>query len=214
MTTRFSVTMPIANSLARPDHEVYAEIDRRYDTVEELGFDTVFNLEHHFGDYIVCPDTMVLHAYVASRTERIRLSNAVIVAPWHNPVRLAEQIAMVDLLSGGRTLPGLGRGNAVREHLNLGVDPEESRDRFDECVEVLQLAFRREPFSFKGRFHSYDDVEVRPRPNREIPLAGAATSPGTAERLGAMGLHLIIGNIGQPVSQSKSALDGYLAAAT
>jgi alkanesulfonate monooxygenase SsuD/methylene tetrahydromethanopterin reductase-like flavin-dependent oxidoreductase (luciferase family) len=212
-STRYSVTMPIANSTQRHDADVYAEIDRRYDTVEELGFDTVFNLEHHFGDYIMCPDTMLLHAYVAARTERIRLSNAIIVAPWHNPIRLAEQISMVDLLSGGRTLPGLGRGNAVHEHRNLGVDPEESKTRFDECVEVLQLALTGEEFSYRGPFHSYENITVRPRPDREITLAAAATSPGTAERLGAMGLHLLIGNIGQPVSQSKGALEGYQAAA-
>ena len=210
---RYSVTMPIANSTQRPDVDVYREIDVRYDTVEELGYDTVFNLEHHFGDYIMCPDTMLLHAYIAARTEKIRLSNAIIVAPWHNPIRLAEQIAMVDLLSNGRTLPGLGRGNAVHEHVNLGVDPEESKARFDECVEVLQLALSGKEFSYQGPFHSYENIELRPRPDRTITLGGAATSPGTAEKLGTMGLHLIIGNIGQPVSQSKSALEGYQAAA-
>src|SRR5574341_2362146 len=100
--------MSLANALARPDHEIYAEIDRRYAAAEDLGFDSAFNLEHHFSDFIVCPDTMLLHAYVAARTKRIRLSNAVIVAPWHDPVRLAEQITMVDLLSNGRAFPGLG----------------------------------------------------------------------------------------------------------
>ena len=204
--------MPIANSTNRPDHEVYAEIDRRYGAVEELGYDTVFNLEHHFGDYIMCPDTMLLHAYIAARTERIRLSNAMICAP--GTIRSASPSRSrwsTSCRAGGRC-PASGVATRCTSTRTSVSTPRRPR-RFDECVEVLQLALAGKPFSYAGPFHTYTDVEIRPRPAREITLAGAATSPGTAERLGALGLHLIIGNIGQPVAQSKDALEGYQAAA-
>jgi alkanesulfonate monooxygenase SsuD/methylene tetrahydromethanopterin reductase-like flavin-dependent oxidoreductase (luciferase family) len=213
-TPRFSITMSLANALARPDDELYAEIDLRYGAAEDLGFDTVFNLEHHFSDFIVCPDTMLLHAYVAARTERLRLSNAVIVAPWHNPIRLAEQITMVDLLSGGRVFPGLGRGTAIREHEAMGVDPETTRERFREAVDIIRLAYTGEPFDYDGPFHTYRGVTVRPRPVRgEIPLIGAAISPSTVELLAAMRMHLMMSAVAQPPTESLAALGTYRAAA-
>lgn len=171
--TRYSITMPLANGLGRPDHEIYAEADRRLRAAEDLGYDTVFTNEHHFSDYTVCPDTMVFLAWAASRTTRIRLGTSVIVAPWHDPIRLAEQIAMLDVLSDGRVLPGLGRGTAIHEHRNLGVAPEETRERFAETVEVLRIGLTGEPFDYVGPFHRYEGVTVRPRPVRaQIPLVG------------------------------------------
>jgi len=164
-------------------------------------------LEHHFSDYAVTPDTMVLNAYVAARTRRIRLGNAVIVAPWHNPIRLAEQVAMVDQLSNGRAYPGLGRGSAIAEHVNLGVDPESTRARFGEAVEVIRLALSGEEFSYEGQFHTYREIRLVPEPvQAQIPIAGAASAPPTAELIGSLGLNLLMGNPGTPVVELLAAV--------
>jgi alkanesulfonate monooxygenase SsuD/methylene tetrahydromethanopterin reductase-like flavin-dependent oxidoreductase (luciferase family) len=211
--TRFSLTMPLANSQAMPDSELYDEVDRRFGVADELGYDTVFTNEHHFTDYTVCPDTMVLLAYVAARTERIRLGTSVIVLPWHQPIRIAEQIAMVDVLSHGRVLPGLGRGTAIHEHEGLNSDPEESRDRFREAVEVMRLAFTGEPFDYEGPFHTYKSVTLRPRPPRpKIPMIGASTTPSSCALLGEMGLGIMLMGQGQLPADTFESLESWRSA--
>src|SRR5947208_8570528 len=85
----------------RPDHEVYRQELRLADLVEPLGYDSIWGVEHHFTDYTMCPDVLQFLSYMAGRTERINLGSMVVVLPWHDPLRVAEQVAMLDAMSGG-----------------------------------------------------------------------------------------------------------------
>ena len=95
---------------ALPDIEVYRNELRLAEMAESLGFDSVWSVEHHFTDYTMCPDVVQFLSYMAGKTERIGLGSMVVVLPWHDPVRVAEQIAMLDNMSNGRMILGIGRG--------------------------------------------------------------------------------------------------------
>src|SRR5436305_14811067 len=105
---------------------------------ERLGFDSVWLTEHHYADYGLSAAPGVLLATVAARTERVKLGMAVWVLPFHHPLRLAEETATLDILSRGRLVVGLGRGNRPQEFLGHGVNQDESRTRLEEGVEVLR----------------------------------------------------------------------------
>ena len=135
----------------RPDVAVMHEHFQLGDLVEPLGFDSIWALEHHFTGYAMSPAPTQLLAYYAGRTKRIQLGTAVIVLPWHDPVRVAEQIALLDIMCGGRCLFGFGRGAATTEYEGFRIPMGEARDRFRECWEVLQLALEGKPFRYEGR---------------------------------------------------------------
>ena len=134
---------------------------------EELGFDQIWLTEHHFIDYGLSVDPASLATAAASRTRRVRIGLAAFILPFHHPLRLAEQIALVDIISNGRLDVGVGRGNRPAEFAGYRVPQQESRERFDEIVEVLQRAWTEERFSFDGRFYQFDDVRVIPKPQQQ-----------------------------------------------
>ena len=109
---------------ALSDAEVYAQELRLAEMAEPLGFDSVWSVEHHFTDYTMCPDVLQFLSYMAGKTQRVKLGSMVVVLPWHDPVRVAEQIVMLDHLSGGRVILGLGRGLARVEYRRVSDRPE------------------------------------------------------------------------------------------
>src|SRR5690554_4419927 len=115
---------------ARPDQDVYADDLRLADLAEPLGFDSVWGVEHHFTDYTMCPDVLQFLTWVAARTERIQIGSMVVVLPWHDPLRVAEQVSMLDTMSGGRFILGIGRGLGRVEFEGFRVPMGESRERF------------------------------------------------------------------------------------
>ena len=119
------------------DGEVYANELRLAALAEPLGFDSVWGVEHHFTDYTMCPDVLQFLTYMAGRTQRIRLGSMVVVLPWHDPVRVAEQVSMLDHISEGRLILGLGRGAGRIEFEGFGIDMGESRERFVEAAEIV-----------------------------------------------------------------------------
>src|SRR3989442_14954233 len=131
---------------------------------EELGFDSVWLTEHHFIDYGLSVDPATLACAVASRPERIRIGLAAAILPFHEPLRLAEQMALVDIISRGRLDMGVGRGNRPAEFRGYQVPQQESRARFEEAVDILMQAWTRECFSYAGRFFTIKDAHVIPRP--------------------------------------------------
>src|SRR5947207_4856507 len=131
---------------------------------EELGFDEVWFTEHHFIDYGLSVDPATLAAAAASRTRRVRIGLAAAILPFHHPLRLAEQMALVDILSDGRLDVGVGRGTRAAASAGYRVPQQESRERFDETVDVMQRGWTEERFSYHGRFFSFDDVRVIPKP--------------------------------------------------
>ncbi|MEX2446565.1 MAG: LLM class flavin-dependent oxidoreductase, partial [Dehalococcoidia bacterium] len=132
---------------------------------EELGFHSLWMTEHHFTRHGITADNLGLLAYLAASTERMRLGSAVSVLPFHNPLRLAEAAATVDLLSDGRFDFGVGRGYQWTEYHGFGVDIEQGAARFEESLELILRAWGAEaPFDHHGDFWDFDDVNVLPRP--------------------------------------------------
>src|ERR671938_143218 len=130
----------------RSDAAVMMEHLALGDLAEPLGFDSLFALEHHFTGYAMSPAPTQLLSYYAGRTKRISLGTAVIVLPWHDPVRVAEEIALLDILCGGRCLFGFGRGAASVEYQGFRVPMEESRPRFVEAADIVVKALANHSF--------------------------------------------------------------------
>src|SRR5258708_1711144 len=150
--------------------------------------------EHHFSTLGVlsCPDLVL--AYVAARTERIRLAPAVTVLPLHHPIRVAEQWASVDLISGGRVDFSARRGYDPREDLPLGVSFEDNQAIFEEAMEVVQRLWNASaPVSHRGRHYAFEDVMITPQPvQRPIPSYVASFSRPSIELAGRLGCGLIV----------------------
>ena len=120
-----------------PDLEVYRNELRLAELAEPLGFDSVWSVEHHFTDYTMCPDVIQFLTYMAARTERVGLGSMVVVLPWHDPIRAAEQIATLDQISDGRVILGIGRGLGRVEFEGFRLDMGESRGRFVETAKLV-----------------------------------------------------------------------------
>src|SRR5260221_9815652 len=121
----------------RTDRLVYENELRLADLAEPLGFESIWGVEHHFTDYTMCPDVLQFLTYMAGRTARAQLGSMVVVLPWHDPMRVAEEVAMLDNISGGRLILGLGRGAGKVEFDGFRLSMDESRQRFVESAETL-----------------------------------------------------------------------------
>ena len=172
---------------------VYDRAFSRIEVMDKTGYDCVWLAEHHFTTYSVCPSINVMATHVAARTENLRIGLAVSLAAFYNPLRLAEEVALVDVLSGGRVNWGAGRGFDRREFQAFGVPPDESSDRFRECVEIVLEAWRNERFSYEGKFWRYEDIEVLPKPlqSPHPPVWLAATSPDSIVRAAEKGFDIL-----------------------
>jgi alkanesulfonate monooxygenase SsuD/methylene tetrahydromethanopterin reductase-like flavin-dependent oxidoreductase (luciferase family) len=147
------------------DSVCFAESLRLADLVEPLGFDTLWTIEHHFGPYGMSCNPLQIFSYMAGRTTRIGFGTMVIVLPWHDPIRAAEGITVLDnMLAGRRLMLGFGRGAAENEFSGFRVDYAESRERMDEALQIVRLALTQEWFSFEGQFFSIPRMSIRPRP--------------------------------------------------
>jgi alkanesulfonate monooxygenase SsuD/methylene tetrahydromethanopterin reductase-like flavin-dependent oxidoreductase (luciferase family) len=173
------------------------------------GFESIWITEHHFSDYSISPNPLMYLAYLAARHPRVRLGTQVLVVPWHDPVRMAEEILLLDHVSGGRALIGFGRGLSRREYEGLRIDQGEARQRFDESVAMVMRATQTGVIE-GGELFKQPRRELRPRPIR--PLKGrafcAAGSPASMVSAAKLGLGRLY--LGQPMVaghvQSNSAL--------
>jgi alkanesulfonate monooxygenase SsuD/methylene tetrahydromethanopterin reductase-like flavin-dependent oxidoreductase (luciferase family) len=175
------------------DHHLYWEECRLADLAEPLGFDSLWAVEHHFDNYAMIPDVVQFLTYMAGRTSRIQLGTGVIVLPWHDPVRVAEQIAMLDILSKGRLLIGFGRGAAKLEYDGFRIPMDEARERFIESAEVVVKALKHERFSHQGKYFQIPEMSIRPQPYVDFRgrLYGAAISPESAEIMAKLGIGVL-----------------------
>ncbi|WP_181778774.1 LLM class flavin-dependent oxidoreductase [Pseudonocardia pini] len=175
------------------DHQAaYKEVMGQVEYAEELGFDNVWLAEHHGSHYGSMPSPQIFAAAAARATERIRIGAAVSVLPFANPVRVAEDWAMVDVLSNGRLDLGVGRGYQPPEYAMLGLTERQpvSRKVFRESLDILIGLYENETFSYQGEFYSIEDVSITPRPVQRPrpPIFVAALSPGTFDLMGEYGL--------------------------
>jgi alkanesulfonate monooxygenase SsuD/methylene tetrahydromethanopterin reductase-like flavin-dependent oxidoreductase (luciferase family) len=177
-----------------PLEDVYTRALERIEVMDRSGYDAVWLAEHHFSGYSVCPSVHVMAAHVAARTRSLRIGTAVTLAAFYHPLRIAEEVALLDELTGGRINWGAGRGFDPREFSVFGVPPEESTARFREAVEIVLAAWTHERLHFEGRFHRYEDVEVLPKPRQQPhpPTWVAATSPAAVEWAASRGLSILM----------------------
>jgi probable F420-dependent oxidoreductase len=148
----------------RPWSKLYDALLEQISWADSLGFDSVWLSEHHFTDEGYLPSLFPMLATLAPRTSHMRLGTAVLLAPLHHPLRLAEDAAVVDRISGGRLELGLGPGYRPEEFAGLGVPRSQRGSRTDETVQILKLAWSARRFSFQGRHFQFNDVTVAPPP--------------------------------------------------
>lgn len=211
---RFSIQLLMSIREWQTHAEVYANALEEGRLADTLGYHTVWLAEHHFSAYGTCPSLGVLAAALARETRRVRIGTAVVIAPFAHPVRIAEEFAMVDLLSGGRLEFGLGRGYQPREFVGLGVSMERTRERFDEALEVIRRAWTQPRCSFEGEFYRVPGLEVLPRPVQQPhpPLWTAAVSPDTYALAGRRGLRILTSPAFTPFDILRRNYDAYRAA--
>jgi alkanesulfonate monooxygenase SsuD/methylene tetrahydromethanopterin reductase-like flavin-dependent oxidoreductase (luciferase family) len=150
------------------DAQVWDEELRLARLADELGFDVLWSVEHHFFDYSFCPDNLQLMSYLAGVTSHADLGTAAVILPWHDPLRVAEQVAILDHLAKGRFRFGIGRGLARREFAAFRGTMDESRERFDEAAPMIIEALRTGFIEGNGKHYKQPRIAIRPRPERSF----------------------------------------------
>ena len=170
---------------------------------EELGFDEVWITEHHFNRYGLCTDPLLYATHVAAKTKRIRIGTAILVLPFHNPIRLAEQIAMVDILSDGRLDVGVGRGYQPVEYAGMNLPIDKGNEIFSEVLDVLFQAWTQPKVDFNGKYFTFKDTVVLPKPVQKPhpPVYVATSTPAKMREAARRGFRLMYGSVDTPAEQ-------------
>jgi alkanesulfonate monooxygenase SsuD/methylene tetrahydromethanopterin reductase-like flavin-dependent oxidoreductase (luciferase family) len=173
---------------------VYARALDRIVTMDHTGYDAVWLAEHHFTSFSVCPSPHMLATIAAERTKTLRIGMAVSLAAFYHPLRLAEEIALLDVLSGGRVNWGAGRGFARQEFEAFEIPPAESAARFRETVEIVLKAWTTDRLTCRGEYFAFDDVEVLPKPTQtpHPPVWIAASSEPAIEWAAGRGFSILM----------------------
>ncbi len=198
-----------------PDEDA-ARIEQQIEQVcaaEALGFSDVWLTEHYFTGESVYNDALLFASALTMRTSRIRIGFAVIQMPFHHPVRLAVQLALLDNLSKGRIDVGIGKGTVYNEYefLGHGLRSGDSRARMEEAVEVLERAWREAPLVYEGKYFSLTVPELRPRPVQRPgpPIWRSVISPGSFTECGRLGIPILTARL--PVERIKERWQLYKA---
>lgn len=193
----------------------YGETVEQVIHADELGFDTAWLAElHFFRPFSVMPAPLIVATAIAQRTRRIRLGTGVSLLPFHHPLRLAAEAATVDILSGGRLDLGVGRGTIAVHFQGFNVSRDESRERFEESLEIIRQAWTTESFSYNGKYFQLPDTAVVPKPLQRPhpPLRIAANSPETAAFAGANGYDVLVASPINPMPGFFGHVERYRAA--
>jgi alkanesulfonate monooxygenase SsuD/methylene tetrahydromethanopterin reductase-like flavin-dependent oxidoreductase (luciferase family) len=172
------------------DSRVWDEEIRLARLAADLGFDCLWSAEHHFNDYSFVPDNIQLMSYLAGVCPNVDFGTAAVILPWHDPLRVAEQAAMLDYFCKGRFRFGMGRGLARREFAAFRLSMDESRERFDEAAPMIVNALKTGFIEGEGTFYKQPRIEIRPRPQysfdgRIYAVASSEDSIVSAAKLGA-----------------------------
>ena len=166
-----------------PPQRVFEEHLEQVRQADRLGFEIAWFAEHHFSNYCICPSPLVMAARCAGETTRIKLAPAVIVAPLYDPARVLAEIGMVDCLSDGRLVLGLGSGYQTYEFERFGKDLAHAKEMLEEFLDMLELAFTRETFSFEGKHYRMPSTHISARPVNGIPEIWIAGDNEAGHRL-------------------------------
>jgi alkanesulfonate monooxygenase SsuD/methylene tetrahydromethanopterin reductase-like flavin-dependent oxidoreductase (luciferase family) len=171
----------------RTFHDEYRETLELVKLVEEVGLDAAWVSEHHFAEDGYLPSLIPMLAAFAAVTENIELGTGVLLAPFHDPIRIAEDFAVVDQISNGRVICGLGIGWRDEEFREFGIETKSRVRRLSEIVDILRLSWNEERFDYKGRYYSYDGVAVTPKPARVPPIFVGGFVDDAIRRAGRIG---------------------------
>ncbi len=179
-------------ALPRSAAELYRQVVRQAELADALGYDTFFLAEHHFHPYGIDPNPAVLLAHIGARTKRIRLGTAIAALTFRNPVEVAESYALVDQLSDGRLMLGVGSGYLAHEFAGFGVDPKDKRDRFDENLEIVRRLLSGERVTFEGKYTRLADVAINvPTQQKAVPILVGVLRAEAAYYVGRQGYDLL-----------------------
>ena len=200
-------------ALSPSPEEDAARIEQQIEQVcyaEELGFSDVWLTEHYFTGESVYNDSLLFASALAVKTSRIRIGFAVVQMPFHHPVRLAVQLALLDNLSHGRIDVGIGKGTVYNEYefVGHGLRSHDSRERMEEAVEILERAWREAPLTYDGKFYKVHVPELRPRPVQRPgpPLWRSVISPGSFTECGKLGVPILTARLPVPRIKERWAL--------
>lgn len=171
----------------RTPADLYREALELARLCESAGLDSVWTSEHHFWDDDYMPSLLVMSAAIAAVTTKIEIGTGVLLAPLYDPIRLAEDAATVDLISGGRFILGLGIGWRAEEFDRLGIPMQDLGRRMTETVKILRRAWRPSTFTFDGKVHRYPPTNVTPKPARPIPIWLGGFVDDAVRRAGRIG---------------------------
>lgn len=160
---------------------------------EAMGFDFVAPVEHHFTSYAMCPDNFQFLSHVAAKTKTLKLMTGAVILPWNDPLRVVEKTIMLDVLSEGRMILGMGRGAARREFEAFRVDLADSREMFDEAAPIIMEGLETGFVEADTKWYKQPRIEVRPRPERSfkdrtVMVTMSESSVEVAARLGVQSL--------------------------
>ena len=166
-------------------HEIYDNAVEQVKAAEANGFEISWFAEHHFSNYCVCPSPLMMLARLAGETKRIKLGSAVVVTPLYQPVRLISEIGMVDALTHGRLVLGVGSGYQPYEFERFGEKLDDAVPKLFEFMEMLELAFTRDVFSYDGKHYRVPETHIAPRPVNGLPEVWVAGDNPALHRLAA-----------------------------
>jgi len=193
-----------------PEKQAFDELLEQIELTEKLHFNEAWFAEHHHSDYGMLASPNLMIAALARRTERLRFGNLVSVLPLYDPMRLAEECAMLDIMTGGRLNIGLGRG-VPKDDMKHRLDRETAQARFDEGIEILLRAWTGETFSYAGKAWGYEEISCRPQPLQKPhpPIYYGATSPDSPAMVARRGWNLALSR--QPLANCTKAIEKYRA---
>jgi len=199
----FGTFLLLQSPSGRSSKEIYSRGIELAQAAETLGFHSAWLAEHHFSTYGYLSRPVQLATYIAAKTTRLRVGTAVIVVPLHHPLIVAEEIATLDVVSGGRVDIGLGRGYQHYEFERFGYELDEGRKRWDESIDIIFKAFEGKPFTYNGKHFAFPETSVFPQPVQtpHPPVWIVAQSPYAVEAAVRRGFHVLTGGFGVPVSQ-------------
>ena len=188
---------------ARSSQEIYARALEQAQAAEALGYRNVWLAEHHFSTYGYLSRPLQLASYIAAKTTTLRVGTAVVVVPLHHPLVIAEEIATLDVVSGGRLDIGLGRGYQRYEFERFGLQLDSGGQRWEESIDILQKSFEGRPFSYEGKLFRIPETSLFPQPLQKPhpPIWITAQSQYALEAAVRRGFNVLTGGFGIPVER-------------
>ena len=205
---KFGVFYQLPCSEDQSPAQRYQDTIAQVQLADQLGFDAAWLAELHFNHrFSVMPAPTVIGAAMAQTTSRIRIGTAVHLVPLHQPIRLAEEAAALDVLSGGRSIFGIGRGAIPSHFQGYAIDQETARDRFTEGLDMVLGMWANDNFSYQGKYHQVEGINLAPKPIQKPhpPVYIACNSPDTFNLVGQMGHNVLVA---PTIVTSQGALAG------